>query len=179
DVIQARGYHVDVLPPPAHASWLGASPEDDAADCLRLLHQSRQSRQSRASPSGSRSSSLPDWLVVDHYALDQRWEAALRPHVRHLMVLDDLADRPHVCDLLLDQTWGRDPAAYAPWVPEGATVLCGSRYALLRPEFAALRPESLARRKAPHVSSGGTPPGIRHVLVNLGGVDRDNHTGVV
>jgi len=52
------------------------------------------------------STSPPDWLVADHYALDHRWEAALAPYYRKLLVIDDLADRPHRCDILLDQNSG-------------------------------------------------------------------------
>ena len=47
----------------------------------------------------------PDWLVVDHYALDYQWEEYLSDTYRNLMVIDDLADRRHNCDLLLDQNF--------------------------------------------------------------------------
>ena len=114
---------------PTHAAWLGATQAEDAEACAPILAAQR-----------------PDWLIVDHYALDARWERALAPHYRKLMVIDDLADRPHSCDLLLDQTFGRDAADYRPLVPADCRLLCGSHYALLRPEFAALRPYSLQRR---------------------------------
>lgn len=86
------------------------------------------------------------------------------------MVIDDLADRPHVCEVLLDQTFGRDACDYQPWVPAGCKSLCGSRYALLRPEFAQLRSYSLQRRVNPQ---------LRQILVTMGGVDKDNATGQV
>jgi UDP-2,4-diacetamido-2,4,6-trideoxy-beta-L-altropyranose hydrolase len=79
-----------------------------------------------------------DWLVVDHYGLDQRWEKRLRPNAARIMVIDDLATRPHDCDLLVDPTVGRLVADYASLTPNGCTVLAGGRYALLRPEFARL-----------------------------------------
>ena len=44
-----------------------------------------------------------DWLVVDHYRLDAVWERLLRPYMKRLIVIDDLANRSHDCDLLLDQ----------------------------------------------------------------------------
>ena len=31
-----------------------------------------------------------DWVVVDHYALDARWERMVRPKCKRLMVIDDL-----------------------------------------------------------------------------------------
>ena len=107
-----------------------------------------------------------DWLVVDHYELDERWERALRPSCERLMVIDDLVDRPHDCDILLDQTFGRQPDEYAALTPDGCRMLTGTQYALLRPEFAAGRPAALARRAASE--------GVRHILVSMGGFDPDN-----
>lgn len=141
------------IPEPAHHPWLGATQAQDAEACAPILAAQR-----------------PDWLIVDHYALDARWERALAPHYRKLMVIDDLADRPHACDLLLDQTFGRDAADYHPLVPADCHLLCGSQYALLRPEFAALRPYSLQRRAR---------PALRELLITMGGVDKDNATGQV
>lgn len=109
-----------------------------------------------------------DWLIVDHYALDARWEQVLRSTCRKLMVIDDLADRPHDCDLLLDQNLGRNTFDYKHFVPEGCTVLTGPNYALLRPEFAAMRDYSLGRR---------VPPQFKHLLIAMGGVDQADATG--
>ena len=47
---------------PAHAAWLGCDWQTDAEQTGSILASLR-----------------PDWLVVDHYALDQRWESALQP----------------------------------------------------------------------------------------------------
>lgn len=101
-----------------------------------------------------------DWLVVDHYQRDSRFEAACRPWARRILAIDDLADRPHDCDLLLDQTPGRAEADYAGRVPKGCRLLLGPQYALLRPAFAVLREAALARRKA------GSEPA--RLLVSLG-----------
>lgn len=137
----------------AHNRWLGATQTQDAEACAPIL-----------------AAQGPDWLIVDHYALDARWERAMVPHYHKLMVIDDLADRPHACNLLLDQTYGRDAADYRPLVPADCHLLCGSQYGLLRPEFAALRPNSLQRR---------AQPALRALLITMGGVDKDNATGQV
>lgn len=137
-----------------HAQWLGATQAQDAEACAPILAAQRF-----------------DWLVVDHYAMDQHWEVALAPYYRQLMVIDDLADRAHNCDLLLDQNLGRQPAHYAQWVPAHCRVLTGPHYALLRPEFAALRTYSLQRRHA--------QPALRQLLITMGGVDQPNATGQV
>lgn len=139
---------------PAHATWLGSTWQADAQETAAILANLQ-----------------PDWLVVDHYALDQRWEEVLAPHYRKLLVIDDLADRPHHCDLLLDQNLGSQPEHYPQWVPAHCRVLTGPHYALLRPEFAALRSYSLQRRQA--------QPALRQLLITMGGVDQPNATGRV
>jgi UDP-2,4-diacetamido-2,4,6-trideoxy-beta-L-altropyranose hydrolase len=168
EVIRQRGHTATVLPKdklmaataddpapqPAHAAWLGCEWNTDAQQTGAILADLQ-----------------PDWLVVDHYALDQRWEDALAAHYRQLLVIDDLADRPHRCDLLLDQNLGRQPQDYAGLVPTHCQVLTGPHYALLRPEFAALRPYSLQRRQA--------EPALRQLLITMGGVDQPNATGQV
>src|SRR5262249_32823655 len=109
-----------------------------------------------------------DWLVVDHYGLDASWEKRLRARARRLLVIDDLANRAHDRDLLLDQNSHAHPRPrYEGLVPPGCRLLLGPRHALLRPEF-----ESLPARQA-HGSSA------RKVLVSLGGADPDNVTAKV
>lgn len=162
-LITARGFAVRRLQPCesallhsanlAHASWLGCSWEVDAAECASILEGSK-----------------PDWLIVDHYALDSRWEKSLRPYCSKLMVIDDLADRTHECDFLLDQNLGRQPQDYLTLVPPGCQILTGPSFSLLRPEFAQWRSYSLARR------SHGE---LKHILVTMGGVDTPNATAQV
>lgn len=139
---------------PSHAVWLGASWADDAEQTKRALGEQ-----------------TVDWLVVDHYAIDARWEEALRPQAKRIMAIDDLADRPHACDLLLDQNLGSKEADYCGLLKGKTTTVFGPQYALLRPEFAALRAQSLARRQ--------NNPQLRRLLITMGGVDKDNVTGQV
>lgn len=112
----------------------------------------------------------PDWLVVDHYRLDRQWEAALRPWCDRILAIDDLADRPHDCDVLLDQTLGRSAVDYHRLTPASCRILTGPHYALLRQRFSELRPAALGRRSEARVGQ---------ILVTMGGVDRDNHTTMV
>lgn len=100
-------------------------------------------------------------VVVDSYRLGAAEEAPLRASGRRVAVIDDLADRAHACDLLIDAGFERRAADYAGLAP-GARVLAGPAYALLRPGFAAARPEALARRD-------GRP--VSRVLVSLGLTD--------
>lgn len=106
-----------------------------------------------------------DWLIVDHYALDSKWEEKVAKFVKKIMVIDDLANRTHICNLLLDQTFGRKADSYSMLVPKTCEVICGSEYALLRPQFSELRHWSLQRREHPR---------LRKILISMGGVDKNN-----
>jgi UDP-2,4-diacetamido-2,4,6-trideoxy-beta-L-altropyranose hydrolase len=162
--VRSRGHEVRMLPAPdpgrpvaaaipPHASWLGTGWEQDAQQTIEAIRDGAW-----------------DWLVVDHYGVDERWERALRGSASRIMVIDDLADRRHDCDLLLDQNLGRGAADYDDLVA-ASRKLIGPGYALLRQQFPGLRPSSLERRRA----TGG----IGNILVSLGGGDPANVTAEV
>jgi UDP-2,4-diacetamido-2,4,6-trideoxy-beta-L-altropyranose hydrolase len=105
-----------------------------------------------------------DWLVVDHYGIDSRWETLLRNSTDRIAVIDDLANRPHDCDAIIDQNYRLDFAnRYDQLVPDGCIKLLGPRYLLLRPEFAKAR-QNLKRDFS----------AVRRILVNFGGTDEPN-----
>lgn len=155
--IEARGFGCAELPAIGDRalarSWLGAAAEVEVAEARAAV-----------------AAEAPDWLVLDHYALDAGWTRAVVPQGVRVLVIDDLADRPQAGDMLLDQGLANTPADYVPLTPTGMRLLLGPAYALLRPEFADLRPAAEARDRS-------WPPG--RVLVNLGGIDPDNATGAV
>lgn len=163
DLIHQRGHTAKALAPaddaftapadPCHAKWLGTDWARDAAQTQHALGDQ-----------------VVDWLVVDHYALDRRWEQNMRPHAQRIMAIDDLADRPHDCDLLLDQNLGRQAKDYGGLVSRHTQTLIGPAYALLRPEFAQWREHSLQRRAQPQ---------LKNLLITMGGVDQTNATGQV
>lgn len=109
-----------------------------------------------------------DLLVVDHYGLERTWEAGMRRHARRIFVIDDLANRGHDCDLLLDQNLHDDAySRYVPHVPQGTIQFLGPQYALLRSEFdqpglERTRDTSLGRLL---VFFGGTDPGNQTIKV--------------
>ncbi|MDB5764022.1 MAG: hypothetical protein JWQ21_3017 [Herminiimonas sp.] len=165
-LIRAHGHDVAMLAParhaivgsggnePRHAHWLGTGWEQDAQDMLACLADEEDW----------------DWIVVDHYAIDIRWESALRKSLgSKIMVIDDLADRMHDCDVLLDQNHYRNgPTRYVGLVSPACRLLLGSGYVLLRREFIEAR-ATLRQRD-----------GIIHrILIFLGGADPKNMTGRV
>ena len=137
----------------SYASWLGAEWTKDAYETELALN-----------------GVLVDWIIIDHYAIDIRWEKKLRLMCHRIMVIDDLANRTHDCDLLLDQNIGRKPSDYAKYVPQRCKVVVGPKYALIRPDFVEFRKYSLKRREIPQRSQ---------LLIMMGGVDKDNLTSLV
>jgi UDP-2,4-diacetamido-2,4,6-trideoxy-beta-L-altropyranose hydrolase len=134
-----------------HADWLDVSQQFDAKETIEAI-----------------SGQNWDWLVVDHYGLDYRWETGLRQAVDKILVIDDLADRKHDCDALLDQNLYSDmDSRYTSKVPEFCKLLLGPGYALLRNEFIYARKE---------VSLSTID--VKRILVFFGGVDLDNYTSM-
>lgn len=158
--LEAQGITVLRLPAPApadgtdtrlaHARWLGVT----------QIRDSVETRQALAGVDW-------DWLIVDHYALDAEWEAVMRPLTKFILVIDDLADRDHDADVLLDQNLVIGMRhRYVGKMPPGATLLLGPRFALLQPAYAKLRRRAHAR-KGP----------VRRILISFGGADQHNLTG--
>lgn len=133
-----------------YAGWIGATWQEDAKQTAQAI-----------GPDGV------DWLVVDHYGLDRRWEEAMRASCGKILAIDDLADRQHDCDLLLDQNLVAGMTTrYDGLVPEGCGMMLGTDYALLQPDYANLRDRIPAREGA-----------VGRILVYFGGADRHNLTG--
>lgn len=158
DLVSAKGYKLTLLPlenasesdlpetePTTYADWLGASWQQDAEQTLKALAETDA-----------------DWLVVDHYALDAEWERKVAKSVGRIMVIDDLANRPHECAVLLDQNVLDHSLTerYQHLVSVGCNLLLGPKYALLRPEYAALA-KALPERDG----------GISRILIFVGGSD--------
>ena len=147
---------INDLPPEqkalAHGYWLGVDYVTDAAQTIAALQGYRY-----------------DWLIIDHYALDRQWEAKLRPYCERIMVIDDLADRLHDCDLLLDQNLiANHDRRYGYLVPTNCARLLGPAYALLQSSYGVLHP-----RTPPRLGS------VQRILVSFGGSDRQNVTSRV
>lgn len=145
-----------------YASWLGLSEEQDALESLAVLRDQVPLQ-------------APTWLVVDHYGLGAPWQQRLQEGVQltygsapKILVLDDLADRFHQANMLMDAN-RVDPMAPDPYrdlLPDTSTSLLGPAYALLNPIYAQLQPLLPSRNQ------------LVRVLVFFGGVDEYNFTGL-
>lgn len=136
--------------------------EQDVVDCLDALNRL-----------GLRQAS---WLVVDHYSLDIEWETRMieglkkngpLANVPRVLVLDDLANKKHYCDILLNMCFGAQHSDYNLLLPSRALRLIGPAFALLREEFRLLRAVSLRRRNRANLAS---------ILISMGGMDTNQLT---
>ena len=157
DLVKKQGYEVKVIPRSkifydlsGYAAWLTVPQEIDAEQSISCL-------------SGM---GIVDLLVVDSYAIDILWENKLRPYSKKIMAIDDLANRRHDCDILLDQNLHENMEnRYIKLVPPKCRLLLGPRYALLRKEFYDIKSKERARNGE-----------IANLLVYFGGSDNSDET---
>lgn len=114
----------------------------------------------------NRQAGQPDWLIIDHYSIDQGWETPQRKATRKIMVIDDLANRCHDCDILLNQNYSQDMASR---YDNLVSVYCKK---LLGPAFALLRTEFIEVRKNLRTRDGS----VKNILVFFGGSDPTSET---
>ncbi len=129
-----------------YENWIGSSQKKDASLCLRYMN--------------NQSVSI---LVVDHYGLDQYWESRLAPYVGYIIAIDDLVNRAHYCDVLVDATYGRIGEDYNNLCGEKTKLLMGSEYCFLRAGFSQLREQAKNKRERTTC--------ITRILINFGGTD--------
>lgn len=104
-----------------------------------------------------------DLLVVDHYNLDKSFESELKGWAKKILVIDDLADREHECDIFLDPTPDRAFKDYKKVLPDKTTLLSGPQYALIDKRFLEKRSSSLDKREI------DSP--IKKILISVGASD--------
>jgi UDP-2,4-diacetamido-2,4,6-trideoxy-beta-L-altropyranose hydrolase len=159
--IRESGFAVNVLDSPSepgeslageYERWLAVPWQVDADETQSRLQRNR-----------------PDWLIVDHYGLNECWEMQVRSSCRALMVIDDLIERTHFCDLLVDPNL---PAEGSPNLKRNrdssGEFLCGPRYAMLDQMFRQARRHSSDAETRPH-----------RLVIFFGGSDATNETAKV
>lgn len=160
DFVESKGYRVHRLE---------LAPERDAEETAGVLQRYAADGEGSGDKGERKMAAYrnaPVTLIVDHYGLDAEWESQIRPFAGRIAVIDDLADRRHDCDLLLDQNLHEGlERRYQALVPPSCRLFLGPAHALLRPEFTRAR-EALPERDG----------AIRRVLVFFGGSDPTGET---
>lgn len=144
-IIEKRGYKCILLQGNFTSEWMDAEQTIDTINYLNINI---------------------DLLIIDHYGLGKSWETQIKKKVRNIMVVDDLANRKHRCDVLLDQNYYENYLTrYNGLVPTECIKLLGPKYLLLRPEFH----EILKQKKEKNVE-------IKRIFIFYGGSDPTNET---
>ncbi|MAF76562.1 MAG: UDP-2,4-diacetamido-2,4,6-trideoxy-beta-L-altropyranose hydrolase [Halobacteriovoraceae bacterium] len=128
---------------PQH-EWLGCSVEEDVREVICQIKDLNFNA-----------------VFVDHYSIDKRWEKKIKSKCRKVVVIDDLGDRQHSCDYIVDPNYA---SLESKFLGSGSEVieklLLGTKYTILKSDFPRLR-ESYLEKK--------TNSSLKKILVNLGG----------
>lgn len=144
-IIQYKNYDYNI----EHSAWSEVSWEQDAEETINCIKKNNFNK-----------------LVVDHYAFSHSWETRVSKYIKDVIVIDDLGDREHFCNYLLDQNLGSSHSKYLNLIPKDCKTLIGTEYALIRPEFIEHRNESIDRNRS---------ESSKRILINFGGGDPKNY----
>ncbi|MCK6263256.1 UDP-2,4-diacetamido-2,4,6-trideoxy-beta-L-altropyranose hydrolase [Vibrio sp. ZSDE26] len=145
------GYEVDA---DCYSTWIGSPWDIDSEQTYKAIND--------IIPSGI------DWVIVDHYGLDEKWERYFYTKGIKVGVIDDLVNRPHISDFLLDQTCGRGKYEYQELVQPDTVLYVGEQYCLLRKEFFEARNRAIEKRMSFRKT--------QKLLVSFGSTDPKGHT---
>tara|TARA_B100000575_G_C23139228_1_gene662526 strand:- start:3163 stop:4875 length:1713 start_codon:yes stop_codon:yes gene_type:complete len=100
--------------------WISDTIENDIKDTIKIL---------------SKYNNI-DYLIIDHYSLDIRWENKIRSYVDKIFVIEDLTSRKHFCDYLLNfNIPNNNHKKYSKLINPHAKILLGPKYLLLPKNF--------------------------------------------
>ncbi|MFA7681993.1 MAG: UDP-2,4-diacetamido-2,4,6-trideoxy-beta-L-altropyranose hydrolase [Candidatus Peribacteraceae bacterium] len=108
-----------------------------------------------------------DWVIVDGYQFDTRYQDALKENSQRVLFIDDYGNSTHYnVDIVLNQNIYATEDMY-PRHELNTTLLLGTKYVLLRQEFLSCPTGRMISKIA------------SNILVTLGGSDPKNVTGKV
>ncbi len=157
DMVKKEGFLVEILPKSdtnflnsekdQYLQWLEVNLLEDAKQTKEILQKYPQN----------------SIIIIDHYAINYQWEEEIKNFVKKIVVIDDLANRKHDCDILIDQNLYRNyQSRYDGLVPEKCQKFLGPQYAMLREQFFQTKPRKRDK--------------LHNILIFFGGIDSDNIT---
>lgn len=133
----------------SYKSWLGASVEEDVNDTIEIIKYAN-----------------PSLLIVDHYAVDEEWEKQVKKYTKKILVIDDLANRKHFCDILIDNNYLENfQERYDGLTNKKCIRLLGPSYTFINPSYFKFKKNNLNFKK-----------NVQKILIYMGGGDVDNIT---
>lgn len=134
----------------SHKQWLKHSWKEDAEATINILEKN-----------------FVSLVVVDHYSLDYRWERKIKKHTRKIMVIDDLDNRKHECDILLDHNYRSENNAYKKNIINNLCLkLLGLKYLIINKEYVNYKKKV-------------TRENIKKILIFFGGSDSEKLTELI
>lgn len=157
--IRGKGFRVISLPP------INSRSSDENENITNWMQQYWEIDAYQTKNQIMKQAGSINWLIIDHYGIDRKWERMIKPVVKRIMVIDDLANRPHDCDVLLDQNLCRNKDnRYKKLIPTYTTTLLGLKFLLIRQEY---RKVKCINKRNNHV---------KRILISFGGSDPTNET---
>ena len=153
DRIKQEGFQIKLLPAPTgnlnsanqYENWLAVPWKQDLGETKEILVDLGEDIT----------------LIIDHYGLDEKWELAIKNYVNKIIVIDDLANRKHHCNIIIDQNlYHNYQNRYNNLVPKNCRRFLGPEYTILREQFYQIKKRKRAE--------------IKNILVFFGGIDADN-----
>ncbi|MEM5529398.1 UDP-2,4-diacetamido-2,4,6-trideoxy-beta-L-altropyranose hydrolase [Gammaproteobacteria bacterium AS21] len=160
DFIRSNGFCVVVMSAKEvplqndYQTWLGASQSVDIKHFIIAANQQGFDKI--------------DLILTDHYGISEEWEEKARSFSRCVAVIDDLANRKHSCDFIIDQNYFKDYGnRYDSLTNIECKKLLGPDYTLLREEFADFKDKLIPfdERFSKKI-----------ITIFFGGTDPDNHS---
>lgn len=133
-----------------YVKWLGRSVARDAFETSEVFKREK-----------------PDIIIADHYAIEATWTKIVTDSKIKTVIIDDLANREHFCDILIDQNFGRVPEQYAALVSQKTKTFAGAKYIFIKDDFKK-------DREAVQLNRLNRMPKCLNVC--MGGMDKDNAT---
>ena len=103
-------------------TWLGENEIQDAEKIIYIIQENQLHI---------------DWLIIDHYAINETWENKVSPYVKNICVIDDFTNRKHNCNILINQQITQEEGIikYKDIINQNCTIYCGNNYLLLHPKY--------------------------------------------
>ncbi|WP_288255724.1 UDP-2,4-diacetamido-2,4,6-trideoxy-beta-L-altropyranose hydrolase [uncultured Prochlorococcus sp.] len=135
--------------------WLGCNQKEDAEDTIKILKENNIKLS---------------YLIIDHYGIDEEWEnflikKYLNQNEFKVVVIDDLYNRNHICDYIIDQNIiEKNNNPYLIKTSSKTNFILGPYFAILSKEY--IQKKNFIKNKI----------SVKRILIFFSGVDKNNLT---
>lgn len=143
-----------------HVSWLGESEEEDAQKTINIIKQNNLKL---------------DWIIIDHYAITEKWEKILKPYTKKMCVITDFINSKHNADVLVNQQASKkDLKLIKENVNKDCKILIGNIYIFFHYQYLQLFHHLNLRKQ--HSNQEKEIKQLKRINIFMGGADYHNIT---